>query len=217
LVTLLYFGANLAIHLSLTVDQVATAPIPAVAVARQLIPKFGEPLILSMLMISLAGALNGNILVGPRVLFAVSRDHQFLSFFNRVHPTRQTPVRATLAMCGWAIALITLSQWWRNENEQLFQILTNYCVFGGSIFYLSAVLAIFVLRVRRPNANRPYRAWGYPLVPAVFIAFYLFFLINLGLGRPQESAIGLGFVAIGVLVYLVLANRARNISANDSH
>ncbi len=89
LVTLLYFGANVAYHLTLSVDQIAASSIPAVAVARRLLPSGGEALVYGMLMVSLTGALNGNILVGPRVVFAVSRDHRFLSFFNRLSSAHQ--------------------------------------------------------------------------------------------------------------------------------
>jgi basic amino acid/polyamine antiporter, APA family len=206
LVTLLYFGANLAYHLTLPVEQIQAADAPAVAVGKKLLPRFGEPLILGMLMISMSGALNGNILVGPRVLFAVARDHRFLSAFSRLHARTGTPVLATAAMCCWAIILILIGDWMRAERP-LSEVLTNYCMFGGSIFYFSAVLAVFVLRARRPNAPRPYRTWGYPVVPIVFLAFYSFFLNNLYWSRPFESRVGLGFIAAGMLVYAVFARR----------
>ena len=155
LVTLLYLGANVAYHLTLSVDQIASSLTPAVEVARRLLPQGGEALVYGMLMVSLTGALNGNILVGPRVVFAVSRDHRFLSFFNHLSPRTQAPVRATVAMCAWAIVLIAMADVGSGTDEPLFDRLTNYCIFGGSIFYLSAVLAVFVLRRRRPDAVRP--------------------------------------------------------------
>ncbi|HEY1785708.1 MAG TPA: amino acid permease [Pirellulales bacterium] len=214
LVTLLYFGANLAYHLTLSVDQIAASSIPAVEVAKLLLPNRGEALVFGMLMVSLAGALNGNILVGPRVVFAVSRDHRFLSFFNRLHPRTQAPVRATVAMCVWAIVLILLADVGSKTDDPLFQRLMNYCVFGGAIFYLSAVLAVFVLRVYRPNAVRPYRAWGYPFLPAVFVTFYLVFIVNLFFSRPRESGIGLLFILAGLIVYLLLAEKPAGLKAD---
>ncbi|HEX4142489.1 MAG TPA: amino acid permease [Pirellulales bacterium] len=207
LVTLLYLGANVAYHLTLSVDQIAASSIPAVEVARLLLPDRGEALVFGMLMVSLAGALNGNILVGPRVVFAVSRDHRFLSFFNRLSPRTQAPVRATVAMCTWAIVLILLADVGSQTDDPLFQRLMNYCVFGGSIFYLSAVLAVFVLRVQRPDAVRPYRTWGYPVLPAVFVGFYFVFIVNLFVSRPRESSVGLLFILAGLLVYRLLAQR----------
>jgi basic amino acid/polyamine antiporter, APA family len=212
LVTLLYFGANLAYHLTLPAETIAGELIPAVAVAKKLLPGFGKPLILGMLMISVAGALNGNILVGPRVLFAVARDHRFLSALSRLNERTKVPVLATAAMCSWAVVLILLGDVTREAHVPLSEVLTNYCIFGGSIFYFSAVLAVFVLRATRPAAPRPYRTWGYPLVPAVFLLFYLFLLVNLFLSRPVESGVGLGFIALGLVLYALFARRGASES-----
>ncbi len=208
LVTLLYLGANVAYHLTLTVDQIAASLIPAVEIAKRVLPRGGEALVYGMLMVSLTGALNGNILVGPRVVFAVSRDHRFLSFFNHLSPRTQAPVRATVAMCSWAIVLIVMADVGSVTDEPLFDRLTNYCIFGGSIFYLSAVLAVFVLRRQRPDAVRPYRAWGYPVLPAVFVTFYFVFILNLFYGRPRESSLGLLFILAGLIVYWLLAEKS---------
>ena len=109
LVTLLYFGANVAYHLTLPVDQIAEDLDSGGRGGQTLLPAAAKPLVYGMLMVSLAGALNGNILVGPRVVFAVSRDHRFFSFFSRLHPRTGVPVLATVAMCGWAIVLILLA------------------------------------------------------------------------------------------------------------
>jgi APA family basic amino acid/polyamine antiporter len=210
LVTLLYFGANLAYHLTLPVAAIASEFIPAVAVAQKLLPAIGAPLILGMLMVSMAGALNGNILVGPRVLFAVARDYRFLAPFSRLNPRTGVPVLATAAMSGWAIILILLGDLTRAEGVPLSEVLINYCVFGGSIFYFSAVLAVFVLRTRQPDKPRPYRTWGYPFVPFVFLLFYSFFLVNLFRSGPKEAGMGLGFIALGLVVYALFGRRSVN-------
>ncbi len=209
LVTVLYVGANLAYVRTLSVGQVAGEFIPAVAVGEKLMGTFSKPLILTMLMISMAGALNGNILVGPRVLFAVARDYPFLRCFDRLNHRTGVPVRATAAMALWAVILILLGDVTREEGVPLSEVLINYCIFGGSIFYFSAVLAVFVLRRRQPDRPRPYRTWGYPLVPAVFLLFYLFFLVNMFLGRPFESSAGLGFIALGLVLYAVAVWRGQ--------
>jgi APA family basic amino acid/polyamine antiporter len=212
LVTLLYFGANLAYHLTLPVGKIASEFIPAVAVGEKLMPAFGKPLILGMLMISMSGALNGNILVGPRVLFAVARDYRFLSYFSRLNQHTGVPVLATAAMSCWAITLILLGDLTREEHVPLSEVLINYCIFGGSIFYFSAVLAVFVLRARQPDKPRPYRTWGYPFVPFVFLSFYSFFLVNLFRSRPLESGVGLGFIALGLVLYAIFGRRGVNES-----
>jgi APA family basic amino acid/polyamine antiporter len=88
-------------------------------------------------------------------------------------------------------------------GKRLFEILTNYCIFGGSVFYLLAVAAVFVLRRRRPNVARPYRTWGYPITPAVFIIFYGLFLAGLLQAAFLTSVAGLALLAVGWLALRV--------------
>jgi APA family basic amino acid/polyamine antiporter len=164
------------------------------------LPGIGYRLLLAMLLVSVFGALNGNILVGPRVLFAVGRDHRRLALLGRVGAARATPGYAIAALCAWAMVLVAFGD--LSGNKPLYDMLTNYCVFGGSIFYFTAVLAIFVLRRRRPDAERPYRAWGYPAVPGVFVAFYIFFLASMLLGNTFECLAGLTLIIAGLAAYL---------------
>ena len=100
----LYTGANLAYHLTLPSQVIAATECPAIAVCEKLLPNFGAKLTAAMLMVSLFGALNANILVGPRVLFAVARDHKFLSWFSRIDPRTHTPAWAIAGMSSWACA-----------------------------------------------------------------------------------------------------------------
>ena len=90
-------------------------------------------------------------------------------------------------MSAWACALILLGGLSWDPTVQLFDILTEWTVFGGSIFYFSAVAGVFMLRRRRPDAERPYRTWGYPWVPAVFLAFYVFLLGSMFMARPPTA------------------------------
>ncbi len=211
LVTLLYVGANVAYHRTLNCDEIAHS-IPAVPVTERLLGTLGLPVIMTMLMISMSGAMNGNLLVGPRVMFAAARDYPLFRWFDRLSPRTGVPVRATAAMALWAIVLILLGDVTRDETKPLAQVLINYCIFGGSIFYFSAVLAVFVLRYRRPDVARPYRTWGYPVVPAVFLAFYLFFLVNMFCAQPFESSAGLGFIALGLVLYAIAVWRGRAVA-----
>ena len=114
----------------------------------------------SMILVSVFGALNVNVLVGPRVLFAVSRDHRFLSRFSRIHPATRTPAWAIAGMCLWASTLVLLGGLSWQPNRQLYDIMTEWTVFGGSIFYFSAVFGVFILRYRRPDAQRPTARWA---------------------------------------------------------
>ena len=205
----LYAGANLAYHLTLP-SSVIAAPdnvCPAIPVAERLLPSFGAKLMRAMIMVSVFGALSSNVLVGPRVLFAVARDHPFLGPFSRIHPVTRTPAWAIAGMCGWACGLILLGGLSWDPNAQLFNLMSEWTVFGGSIFYFLAVAAVIVLRVRRPDAVRPYRAWGYPLVPLVFLAFYAFLLVTMLLENPGHRLVGLGLISVGAIVYFAFARR----------
>jgi basic amino acid/polyamine antiporter, APA family len=203
----LYTGANLAYHLTLTSAEIAASDRPAVAVCERLLPNFGARLMESMILVSVFGALNVNVLVGPRVLFAVSRDHRFLRQFSRIHPTTRTPAWAIAGMCAWACALVLLGglSW---TDRPLYDIMTEWTVFGGSIFYFSAVVGVFVVRFLRPHAERPYRTLGYPIVPAIFLIFYVGFLISMFLAQPEDRLIGLGLIAIGAVAYWLFCDKA---------
>jgi APA family basic amino acid/polyamine antiporter len=171
------------------------------------LPSFGAKLMRSMIMVSVFGALSSNVLVGPRVLFAVARDHPFLGRFSRIHPATRTPAWAIAGMCAWACALILMGGLSWDPDAQLFNLMSEWTVFGGSIFYFSAVVAVFVLRARRPHAHRPYRTWGYPVVPLIFLAFYAFLLITMFWENPSHRLVGLGLISIGAVVYFAFAQR----------
>jgi len=212
----LYTGANLAYHLTLPSSEIAqlTGTATATVVCERLLPDFGARLVQAMILVSVFGALNVNVMVGPRVLFAVARDHGFLRPFSRVHPQTRTPALAIGCMSAWACALILLGGLSWDPKVQLFDILTEWTVFGGSIFYFSAVAGVFLLRWSRPDAERPYRTWGYPIVPAVFLAFYVFLLGSMFMARPLDRLIGIGLIATGAIVYYRWGQRA--VAANDT-
>ncbi|HEY4312502.1 MAG TPA: amino acid permease [Pirellulales bacterium] len=205
LLIVLYVGANLAYHLTLPSSEIATAKATAVVVAEKLIPNFGGKLTLAMLAVSVFGALNANILTGPRVLFAVARDHAFLGPLRRIEPRFGTPAVAIAALSTWAALLVIAGDFYRAYNpdldKRLYDVLSDYCIFGAALFYLAAVVAVFVLRRARPNVPRPYRAWGYPVLPAVFVVAYIFVLASMFIAAPFECSVGLGLIATGMVVY----------------
>jgi amino acid transporter len=205
---LLYTGANLAYHLTLPSSEIMRIPNAAAGACERLFPDLGARLVQAMILVSVFGALNVNVMVGPRVLFAVARDHAFLRGFSRIHPQTRTPALAIAGMSAWSSALILMGGLSWDPNVQLFDILTEWTVFGGSIFYFSAVVAVFILRWRRPDAERPYRTWGYPMVPAVFLAFYVFLLVTMYWARPVDRMIGLGLIASGAIVYFLWGERS---------
>jgi amino acid transporter len=212
----LYCGANWAYHATLPADVIAKSQIPASDVAAALLPGWGDKLLSAVLLVSVFGALNGNILVGPRVLFAAGRDYPRLRALKSIDARTGTPAIAIAALCGWSICLIMIGDLLPGDgtplgsvfpfnfvrmDKPLFDLLTDYCIFGGSMFYLFAVIGVFVLRWRRPDAPRPYRAWGYPVVPMVFVAGFVFLLVSMLVGTPIASLGGLALIAAGIPVH----------------
>jgi amino acid transporter len=212
--TVLYVGANVAYHRTLPLASLAAAPVPAEAVCQRLIGPAGASMVVVMLCISAFGALNNNVLIGPRVQFAVARDHTSLSLLNRIDPRFGTPLAAIVGLSAWSCLLVLGSavmvgkEGFRHDSATLFDTLTGYCIFGGSIFYFTAVLAVFVLRIRKPDVHRPYKTFGYPVVPAIFAVFYVLLLVLLFLAAPWASLIGLSLIGLGGLFYAFIGRRS---------
>ena len=138
------------------------------------------------------------VLAGPRVYFAMAQDGQFFSSLARVHPRFHTPTAAIVAQSVWAGVLVLTGT---------FDQLVEYTGFAVVLFAGVAVTALFVLRRREPLEHRPFRAWGYPVAPLVFIVASLLMVVNAIWRSPATSAAGLTIIAAGVPVYLVFRRR----------
>lgn len=201
----LYAGANVAYHMTLSSRQIMDMDgnATAVAAAKKLLPGIGERLTLAMMMVSVFGALNSNMLTGPRVLFAVARDHHFLRSLSRIDPRFGTPALAIGAVAIWSCVLILAGDLSRDPKKPLYDVLSDYCIFGASLFYLASVLAVFVLRRSRPDAPRPYRAWGYPVLPSIFVVAYIAFLGFMFWAAQWECTMGLALIVAGLIFYAI--------------
>ena len=160
---------------------------------------FGAPggvLMAMAIMLSTFGCVNGLVLAGPRVYYAMAADRLFFARAARLHPRFQTPAFALVAQALVAM-LLCLSGSYGN--------LLTYVIFASLLFYLFTVLALFRLRVTRPQLPRPVRAFGYPVLPACYLAAVLFLLLVLLIDpvQRQYSAFGLLIVALGVPVYFL--------------
>lgn len=149
-------------------------------------------LISAAVIISTFGALNGSILTGPRVYYAMAKDRLFFRRVSRVHPRYHTPGFAILIQAVWS-ALLTLV----GTFEQIF----TFAMFISIIFWIAATASVFTLRKKFPDRPRPYKTWGYPFVPALFILASFGILLNTLIERPIEAFSGLIFIALGVPVY----------------
>jgi len=154
------------------------------------------------ILLSTFGCNNGLILSGPRVYYAMARDQLFFDKAGKLHPVYRTPVFGLVAQALWASVLCISGTY----NELL-----NYVIFATLIFYLLTTVSLFRLRRLRPDLPRPVKAFGFPLLPALYICANAFLLVVL-LADPQQrkfSALGLLIVATGIPVYLVWRRGSR--------
>jgi amino acid transporter len=215
LIIFLYLGANLAYALVLPQAELARpANREVVAVFGQvLLGPAGAALASAAVMCSVFGALSGNLLVGPRVLYAMGEDHLVPPALGRVHPRYRTPALAIVVMAGWAsllvLAVAVLTELGAlDPKRDHFDVLTDFAMFGVVVFETLAVSTIFVFRWRLPAADRPFRCWGYPAVPALYVLILSLVLVNMFGTTPTETLVGVGFIAVGLAVYLLVL-RAR--------
>jgi amino acid transporter len=227
----LYLTMTVMYHVVLPMDEVQAAGSDASkAVAAtycgRLVGVKGVFAISLLVMASTFISLNGNALTGPRSYFAMARDGVFFQGLSRVHPRFATPANAVAAQGLWATGLIVagtavilspapaadsglpgplLAAWVKLNKTPLYDVLYTYVIFGANLFYMLAIASVFVLRVRRPDAPRPYRTWGYPVTPLVFVLAALYLLGDMLRQSPAESLAGLGIVLTGVPVYLVFS------------
>jgi APA family basic amino acid/polyamine antiporter len=170
IVTLVYCGANVGYHLCLPLSATRASSTIAADVFETIFGRYGVPLAAAGVMISMFGALNSNLLAGPRIYFAMARDGLFPRSMQQIHSRFQTPTNAILAQSAWSITQIVIAFSLTSNPKAAFDDLTDFVVLGGTIFYALVVAAIFVLRAKMPAAERPYRTWGYPLTPAIYLA-----------------------------------------------
>jgi APA family basic amino acid/polyamine antiporter len=159
----------------------------------------GAWLMAAAIMISTFGCLNGMILAGARVYYAMAKDGLFFRAVGKVNPKYHTPAVSLMVQALWA-ALLTLSG--------TYSELLDYVIFAVVLFYILTIAGVFRLRRTRPEAPRPYRAWGYPVLPALYIAFALFVEWALLTHKAMRSVAGLSIVALGIPVFYLWRGRA---------
>ncbi len=217
----LYVSVTVAYHLVMTMSELQAVAYPqftAQVVCQRLLGDKGSMLAIAFVMCSTFGALNSNVLTGPRVIFAMARDGLFLSSMKKVHPTWRTPLNAIVGEMSWACVLVLFADviagwlgraieavsfglYQANPKKDPFDVLTDYVIFGSYIFYTLAVASVIVLRYKMPDLPRPYRTWGYPVVPALFVIFSVGFLISMFRAEPVESVAGFVFIGLGAIAY----------------
>jgi APA family basic amino acid/polyamine antiporter len=192
--TLVYLVVNVAYLYALPMDRLRGVSRVAEQASTAMVGPRGATFVALTVVVSTFGCNVAAILAGARLLFAMARDGVFLPAAARVHPVYRTPHVAIVALASWS-ALLALS----GSYEQLF----TYVIFASNLLHVIGAFGVFKLRRQRPDLPRPYRVWGYPVVPIVFIVGSGAVVLNTLVERPKESLAGLGLLALGVPFYLM--------------
>lgn len=198
LVAVVYILFSVACMKVLPFSQVASSPHIASDVVQHVVGSGAAFWVTVAMAISALGSMNASVLSGARVPYAMARDGIFFRIADGIHPKYRTPGRA-LVFQGVLAGLMALTG--------TFEELTALFIFAGWIFYGMAVLALFRLRKSEPDTPRPYRCWGYPWVPGLFVAGALALTFNIWLDRPGRSSIGLLLIVAGLPFYRWWARR----------
>ena len=223
LVVVLYLLANLAYIVTLPLAGIQNAPQNRVATAtmQAILGPRGTILMAVAIMISTFGCNNGLILAGARVYYAMARDSLF---FKRVCilNTRSVPAVALITQGIWA-ALLTLPRTVATDPRtgavtygNVYTQLLEYIVSADLIFYMLMVGAVIVMRYKAPTLERPYRTFGYPIVPVVYIIIAALFVIDLAYLAPSTSGIGYLIVLTGIPVYMIWRRKKRDAGLGDT-
>jgi basic amino acid/polyamine antiporter, APA family len=209
-VALIYLLFSAACLKVLPFASVAASPHIASDVVEHVAGRGAAAWITVAMVISALGSMNSSVLSGARPTYAMARDGIFFKIVDGVHPKYRTPGRA-LIFQGVLASLMALTG--------TFEELTSLFIFAGWIFYGLAVVALFRMRRTEPDLPRPYRCWGYPWVPGLFVAGALALTVNIWLDRPGRSSIGLLLIVAGLPLYKCWSARAAKtalISANTA-
>ena len=192
-VGVLFMATNAAIQYILPATQIATSPRPAVEALRIVAGPAGAALVAAGMAFSIFVTLNGTVMSGARIPFAAARDRLFFPQFARISPRFQSP-SYSLVVQGLisTVLLLVLGRF-----QQLFEL----AVFAEWLFYMLTATTVFIYRRRDPDAVRPYRVWGYPVLPAVFVLSAAVVLVSSFKGNLQGSLIGSGLILLGLPLY----------------
>jgi basic amino acid/polyamine antiporter, APA family len=208
-ILVIYLVTNLAYFYALPFAQVLTAnskfnpdALPVATMASEtFLGAAGYSLLAFAFMFSAMGAMNGSIMTNSRVPFAMARDGLFFKGLGVLHPKTETPIISLIVQAALSIILAL---------SGTFDQLTDYVVFASWIFYALCTASLFVFRRKYPEAERTYKAFGYPILPLFFVATTIWLLINTLINSPIPSLIGLAIIAAGAPAYWYMKKSKQN-------
>jgi APA family basic amino acid/polyamine antiporter len=202
-VTAIYLVTNVAYMFLMPPSQMGNSPHIASDAISLVLGPIGGSLIAITIFISTFGTTGIYTLTAPRIYYAMANDGLFFKRVAEVHPRFRTPMLSIVLQSVWAIVLILF---WGT-----FESLISYVVFTDWIFFALAAFSIFIFRRRSPEMERPYRTLGYPFTPLFFVAISTLFVVYTLFENPAESLAGLGFLALGVPVFMFWKRKNRTI------
>ncbi|MGE0442017.1 MAG: APC family permease [Gemmatimonadales bacterium] len=207
IVAALYVAVAIAFTYVLGHRAVAQSTRVASDAATVVMGAVGAAAVTVSILVSTLGSNNGIVFTAARIPYAMARDGQFFKWAGRLSPKYSVPTTSLIVQGIWSIALTLTGTY----NQ-----LATYVVFVSFLFYGMSAAAVMVLRRREPGARRPYRTWGYPVTPLVFLAFAIFLTVKTVQEQPVDSAIGAGLLLVGLLFYFGLGwNRAARPSPDS--
>ncbi len=204
LITLLYVGVNAVFLKAIPVAEMAAVEQPGSLASARLFGPWAAILVSLSITAAAAGCASAGLVPAPRVVYALAKDGLFPEAFARVHPRFKTPSFGIVVQAIW-MSLLCLS----GRYEQLY----TYATFFVILAYAATGVALFVLRKKRPDLPRPYRCWGYPVVPFLFVLTSLLLAANTLRQQPRETLAGIGILLLGLPVYLAMRRRLRKTAA----
>jgi len=187
--------------------QYASEDRIAAAVLQQIFPQVGGYLMAGAILISTFGCANGMTLAGARVYYAMARDGLFFQSVGKLHPRFRTPMIGLVVQAIWTTILCVSGS---------YSQLLDYIIFAALVFYILTIGGLFVLRRKQPDAPRPYKAFGYPFLPGLYIVMATVLCAALLRYKPQYTWPGLILVLLGIPVYVYWSRSARRaaVAAN---
>jgi APA family basic amino acid/polyamine antiporter len=198
-VTLVYVAMNVVYLYAMPVADMFATPRIGEAAAGRLFGDWGARAMSLAVLVSVFGCISATVISGPRVFYAMARDGLFFRRLAEIHPRFRTPGPAIVLQGIWSAALCLSGTYTR---------LYTFVVFAAVLFYALAGASVIVLRIRHPEWPRPYRTWGYPWTPLLYVGVCVVVLVSTLVSQPKESGIGLAILGLGLPAYLFWRRRA---------
>ncbi len=192
IVVFVYMLINVAYLYVLPIEKMAESPLVGATAASIVFGSNGAILISIAVIISTFGALNGNILSTARVCFAMAKNNMFIKSLDKIHPKYATPHTSLVAQGLWSCVLVLTGT---------FDTITDYVMFASWLFYMLGAYGVIVLRKKMPDVHRPYKVWGYPYTPMIFVIFSFLFLVNTIISDYENAAMGSLLILLGLPFY----------------